>query len=213
MDNQDFRFQIEISELTEKQQVSYYGSLLAVAFADHVITKSEYELIHNLVKVAEISSEKVRKEIYSIAISPQPLTKTLEGLIDLPLFSRLAIYHSLELVIAADNKVTEEETRYLKEAQTALSLENIFASSQRIGLGHLSTYSNSTYPANSRLVISENVMCSLPTENGVSETKKTEPEKREKDSSIDKFIFLLQEQKRAKRQRDLLNNLSAFKER
>ena len=198
-------YKIDLKQFSENQLIAFYGALIAIAFADQEIAKSEYDLIHEWVNIAQISSIRVKNGIYQYAMKPPSLVDALAELVDLSTENKMAVLKCLRMVVLADGVVSDEEEACIVEAQRILSVFETPMESISILNETVSEKGKSSYE--------EGINEPLPIADLCDSIDSTALETmaancREGVSPLDNLINLLHKQKLARKHRDILTALA-----
>lgn len=112
---------LDLSGLTEQQQLAFLGALFAVAASDDDIDQVESEQILDAFDFNGLS-EPARERVFALSIAPPPLQACLEPLRDAPEDIRLGLMLNLVDVALADGEIEPGEPMSLEQARTALGV-------------------------------------------------------------------------------------------
>ena len=113
---------LDLSDLTERQQLAFYGALFALAAADNQIDERESELIFESFRLDGLS-EDARQRAFALSISPPSLETCLGILSDTDEAIRRALLLNLVDVALADDEIEPGEPQTLEAVREALGLE------------------------------------------------------------------------------------------
>ena len=102
--------------LTPEVQLELVKVLVAVAWADHRVVRTEVELIRNMVRVLGLTDD-TRAQVDAWLSGRQPLPK--------PDYARLkphkaAVLAAMRTLVRADDSIAPEEEQMLREIEAAL---------------------------------------------------------------------------------------------
>lgn len=112
---------LDLSELSEEQQLSFFGALFAMSAADRDMDESEDDRIFESLDLGGLSGD-ARKRIFQLAINPPPLERTLLTFKGADVEIRRALMLNLIDVVLADGLIEPGEHVKLHEARDILGL-------------------------------------------------------------------------------------------
>ena len=113
---------LDLSPLSEKDQLSFFGALFAMSAADLDMDESEDDRIFESLNLGSLSVE-ARKQIFQLAIRPPPLERCLLQFRDADHELRRALMLNLIDVVLADGLIEPAEHVGLHEAREVLGLD------------------------------------------------------------------------------------------
>ena len=113
---------LDLSPLSEKEQLSFFGALFAMSAADLDMDESEDERIFESLNLGSLSGD-ARKQIFQLAIQPPPLERCLLAFRDADVELRRALMLNLIDVVLADGLIEPAEHVGLHEAREVLQLD------------------------------------------------------------------------------------------
>ena len=112
----------DLSGLTEKQQLAFFGALFALAAADDSIDERESDQIIESLHLEDLSEE-ARTRAFALSISPPSLNACLALLKDTDLTVRRSLMLNLVDVALADGEIEPGEPIALEAARLSLGLD------------------------------------------------------------------------------------------
>ncbi|MEM1042877.1 MAG: TerB family tellurite resistance protein [Bacteroidota bacterium] len=112
---------LDLSGLTERQQLAFYGALFALAAADNSIHERESEIIFESLRLDALS-EDARQRAFALSISPPSLDACLDLLHDADETIRRALMLGLVDVALADDEIEPGEPQTLERVRAALGV-------------------------------------------------------------------------------------------
>lgn len=112
-----------LNELDEKSRVAFYGLLFSMAVADGTMDKGEISYIMEAMETAGLSEES-KQEVARYMHSPPALEEGLRMLSEVDDTYRFGIMFSLLEVALLDERLVEEEKRFLVKVKSALNIND-----------------------------------------------------------------------------------------
>ncbi len=112
---------LDLSGLTERQQLAFYGALFALAAADNSIDERESQLILESLRLDALS-EDARQRAFALSISPPSLETCLDILRDTDEPIRRALMLNLVDVALADDEIEPGEPQTLDKVRSELGI-------------------------------------------------------------------------------------------
>src|SRR5690554_1025019 len=112
---------LDLSALSEQQQLAFYGALFAIAAADDDIDERESDQILDSLHLDGLS-ESAREKAFALSIAPPPLQACLEFFRDAPEEVRLGLMLNLVDVALADGEIEPGEPMTLEQARVSLGV-------------------------------------------------------------------------------------------
>ncbi len=112
---------LDLSGLTERQQLAFYGALFALAAADNQIDERESDLILESLHLDGLS-EDARQRAFALSIAPPALETCLEILRDTDEPIRRALMLNLVDVALADDEIEPGEPQTLERVRAELGV-------------------------------------------------------------------------------------------
>lgn len=113
---------LDLSPLSEEDQLSFFGALFAMSAADRDMDESEDDRIFESLNLGSLSTE-ARRQIFQLAIQPPPLERCLLAFRDADHELRRALMLNLIDVVLADGLIEPAEHVGLHEAREVLGLD------------------------------------------------------------------------------------------
>lgn len=114
---------LDLSALSERQRLAFYGALFALAAADDAIDERESDQILDSLDLSGLSEE-ARERALALSISPPSLQTCLNVLQDAPESVRLGLMLNLVDVALADEEIEPGEPVSLEVARRTLALSS-----------------------------------------------------------------------------------------
>jgi uncharacterized tellurite resistance protein B-like protein len=112
---------LNLSHLSEQEQLAFYGALFAVANADDRIDERESDQILDSLDLNGLS-ESARERAFALSIAPPALHSCLEFFRNADESMRLGLMLNLIDVVLADDEIEPGEPMTLEQARIALGL-------------------------------------------------------------------------------------------
>ncbi len=113
---------LDLSGLSEQEQLAFYGALFAVAAADDRIDEAESEQILEAFDLSGLS-EGARERAFALSIAPPALQTCLDYFRDADAPTRHSLMLNLVDVALADGEIEPGEPMMLEQARVALAIE------------------------------------------------------------------------------------------
>ena len=110
---------LDLSSLSEKQRLAFYGALFAIADTDEYIDRVESDLIFQSLDLTPLS-DSARQRVLAEAIAPPPLTNCAKALADAPEVIRKGLLLNLVDIVVADAKIDSREYVGLEKVRQIL---------------------------------------------------------------------------------------------
>lgn len=112
---------LDLSALSERQRLAFYGALFALAAADDSIDESESDLILESLQLDGLSSD-ARERAFALSISPPSLRACLDLLKDTDVSIRRGLMLNLVDVALADGEIEPGEPQTLEAVRAELGI-------------------------------------------------------------------------------------------
>ncbi len=112
---------LDLSGLSERQRLAFYGALFALAAADNDIDEAESDLILESLHLDDLS-EDARQRAFALSIAPPSLRACLDVLRDADDSVRRALMLGLVDVALADGEIAAGEPQTLERVREELGI-------------------------------------------------------------------------------------------